>query len=336
MIKFFRKIRQSLLAEGKFTQYLKYAVGEIVLVVIGILIALGLNDYYANVKAEERLTGLLKEVRAELAVNFNRATPLVDWYSKKDSLISMVMSDTLKKEVYSKDFEIRNVIGNYDTYEVKSSAFDRLMQNNSALPARYDSLVDQLKTIYARDWEIVKTYNELIRVVVEENTNRIKTTESWYSDWTYSIEISEEASEMMFTDPIYRNYVAEYWLIGVNNHCFLINELRTNAYLVYKGLSKELGLPDEITPQLMERFDIDGSVGEYFFENDTIKISEMEGMLQYQLNNNAEKFILPFSHSQFVLPQSNVFGRFIKNQDGKITGLNLRVADYSKTFEKPN
>ena len=44
MIKFFRKIRQRLLSENKFTRYLIYAVGEIILVVIGILIALQINN----------------------------------------------------------------------------------------------------------------------------------------------------------------------------------------------------------------------------------------------------------------------------------------------------
>ena len=45
MIKFFRKIRQKLLSENNFSKYLLYAVGEIVLVVIGILIALQINDW---------------------------------------------------------------------------------------------------------------------------------------------------------------------------------------------------------------------------------------------------------------------------------------------------
>ena len=40
MLKFFRKIRQQLLTENKFSKYLLYAIGEIVLVVIGILMAL--------------------------------------------------------------------------------------------------------------------------------------------------------------------------------------------------------------------------------------------------------------------------------------------------------
>jgi len=45
MIKFFRKIRQRLLTENKFSKYLLYAIGEIVLVVIGILIALQINNW---------------------------------------------------------------------------------------------------------------------------------------------------------------------------------------------------------------------------------------------------------------------------------------------------
>ena len=45
MIKFFRKIRQQLLSEGKIGKYFKYAIGEIVLVVIGILIALQINNW---------------------------------------------------------------------------------------------------------------------------------------------------------------------------------------------------------------------------------------------------------------------------------------------------
>jgi len=45
MIKFFRQIRQQLLMENKTSKYLKYAIGEIVLVVIGILIALQINNW---------------------------------------------------------------------------------------------------------------------------------------------------------------------------------------------------------------------------------------------------------------------------------------------------
>ena len=50
MIKFFRNIRQNLLRENRFTRYLIYAIGEIILVVIGILIALQINNWNENRK----------------------------------------------------------------------------------------------------------------------------------------------------------------------------------------------------------------------------------------------------------------------------------------------
>lgn len=53
MIKFFRKIRQGLISENKFSKYLLYAIGEIVLVVIGIFIALQLNLWSENRKLDE-------------------------------------------------------------------------------------------------------------------------------------------------------------------------------------------------------------------------------------------------------------------------------------------
>ena len=53
MINFFRRIRYNLLSENKAGRYLKYAVGEIVLVVIGILIALQVNNWNEFKKTDQ-------------------------------------------------------------------------------------------------------------------------------------------------------------------------------------------------------------------------------------------------------------------------------------------
>lgn len=55
MIKLFRRIRQNLIMENKKGKYLKYAIGEIVLVVIGILIALQLNAWKEEINATQEL-----------------------------------------------------------------------------------------------------------------------------------------------------------------------------------------------------------------------------------------------------------------------------------------
>jgi len=69
MLKFFRKIRQNLLSEGKTGKYLKYAFGEIVLVVIGILIALQINNWNENRKNRLLEQQLLKALLIEFVTN---------------------------------------------------------------------------------------------------------------------------------------------------------------------------------------------------------------------------------------------------------------------------
>ncbi|WP_223033784.1 DUF6090 family protein [Hanstruepera marina] len=71
MIKFFRNIRKNLLNEGKTSKYFKYAIGEIVLVVIGILIALQINNWNENRKLENSKHKLLLALKNELVNNKN-------------------------------------------------------------------------------------------------------------------------------------------------------------------------------------------------------------------------------------------------------------------------
>lgn len=69
MIKFFRTIRQQLVNEGKTSKYLKYAIGEIVLVVIGILIALQINNWNEERKMSLKEKQLLQNLQGEFIDN---------------------------------------------------------------------------------------------------------------------------------------------------------------------------------------------------------------------------------------------------------------------------
>ena len=69
MIKLFRNIRKQLLAEGKTSRYLKYAIGEIILVVIGILIALQINNWNEQRKQNSNIrdvySNLLLDIKSD-------------------------------------------------------------------------------------------------------------------------------------------------------------------------------------------------------------------------------------------------------------------------------
>lgn len=70
MIRFFRRIRQKLFSENKFSKYLFYAIGEIALVMIGILLALQVNNWNEERKQDRQELELLESLREEF--NFNR------------------------------------------------------------------------------------------------------------------------------------------------------------------------------------------------------------------------------------------------------------------------
>jgi hypothetical protein len=71
MIKFFRKIRQNLLMENKTSKYLKYAIGEIILVVIGILIALQINNWNEERKEAVYERNILIDIQNSLQKDLN-------------------------------------------------------------------------------------------------------------------------------------------------------------------------------------------------------------------------------------------------------------------------
>ena len=82
MIKFFRKIRQNLVMENKTSKYFKYAIGEIILVVIGILIALQINNWNENRKQEKRIVGYMQSLVEDLKSDITQFDVSLKSYSK--------------------------------------------------------------------------------------------------------------------------------------------------------------------------------------------------------------------------------------------------------------
>ena len=78
MIKFFRHIRYDLMSENKTSKYLKYAIGEILLVVIGILIALQINNWNQSRQMQAQEQKLLVALHDEFIQNLERLHGTID------------------------------------------------------------------------------------------------------------------------------------------------------------------------------------------------------------------------------------------------------------------
>lgn len=100
MFTFFRKIRQTYLSEGKTIKYLKYALGEIVLVVIGILIALQINTWKAEQELKKQETIYLSNLRDDLSLQIK----LFDKHIHFENIIIQQCKDITKHYEVNKGF----------------------------------------------------------------------------------------------------------------------------------------------------------------------------------------------------------------------------------------
>jgi len=99
MIKIFKKIRQKMIKENKLSKYVLYAIGEIILVVIGILIALQVNDWNEN----RKLVNEEKETIANLKLEFEKN--LVDLESDINVIHGIINSCNVLLEFTGPNYE---------------------------------------------------------------------------------------------------------------------------------------------------------------------------------------------------------------------------------------
>lgn len=106
MISFFRKIRHNLLNEGKSVRYFKYAIGEILLVVIGILIALQINDWRNEQRIKSDETATLTKLVGDLKTDNKRFKKIIEDYIEYGKRLVIEKEIIFKKTLSGEDIKV--------------------------------------------------------------------------------------------------------------------------------------------------------------------------------------------------------------------------------------
>jgi hypothetical protein len=157
MIKFFRNIRKKLISENRSvirnTNYFKYALGEIVLVVVGILIALQINNWNEKRKEDKVLKEYLHKISENVIQDIEQINALK---IRRDTIWSL--ANRSGQALLKNDFStIQDIVpGQYVFFEFyfipNMSGFDAL-KNSSFLGKINNTKVDSLLTLYYRTVE---------------------------------------------------------------------------------------------------------------------------------------------------------------------------------------
>ncbi|HSM24201.1 MAG TPA: hypothetical protein VK856_05005 [Anaerolineaceae bacterium] len=207
MIKFFRKIRQRLLAEGNLKRYLLYAIGEILLVVIGILIALQINTWNEwrkdRIKEENILHDLAKNIEINIQTFQNDINLLEKWGRSSEIIILALGNKTVYSDTLRNHFHLARItkqklfVSNIGFQAYKDYGVDLIMNKN---------LSAEIIKLYEFTIPSILSTNDLVNEVDAEWDNHIVQN----FDFVEGVGLTPNDYESLYADHYYVSWVKAY------------------------------------------------------------------------------------------------------------------------------
>ncbi len=240
MIKFFRHIRRSLINQNQMGKYFKYAIGEILLVVIGILIALQINNWNEAKKEHKIGIQFLKGISNDIKKDLVLVDSLLKLNQQTFSIISSIDSVFHKKpfyyakrnsQLFSKpdtlDFEhvfYRNV-----SFRPINSTYNSLISDGKTALIKNKSLLDEIQRIYNENHQRVASNYQAIKSLEIGITAKYAFEKL---NWTYT-DLKAAKNQPIFYDLV--NFTEEKYWYALN-----LLRIKKNSEKVIALIDKEL------------------------------------------------------------------------------------------------
>jgi hypothetical protein len=183
-MKFFRKVRQHLLSQNKYTKYFSYAAGEIILVVIGILIALTINNCQQRKIIKQKEQTYLKGLKEEFYINKVKLKNLIEVNKQNYLGVKSILDYTNKDTIDLSEKEFSEIITHSLSYDIFYNPNNSLLMemissgslkdiSNPSLRAMLTNWVSTLEDISRQEEEQEKQRGYVINLMrVEDKSLR--------------------------------------------------------------------------------------------------------------------------------------------------------------------
>ena len=240
MLHFFRKIRRDLIENSKSLKYLKYASGEIVLVVLGILIALGINNWNENRKYRMLEIKLLSDVSRNLLVDTLNLNSIIEHYDNVMKQAEFIKSELEKNMPYDNSLEASFAIVSVSyAYESDYSIFETIKSNSLGM-IKNDSIRNWMVNYYNNSKHFANVHNTY-NITKYFRTNVYPKYFRSYSWGTKAIPIDYESLKDVNEFKIALDYAindARYYRVNYTNQ-------KAFAIRLNKAIIKEISIDNE-------------------------------------------------------------------------------------------
>ena len=232
--------------QNKTGKYFKYAIGEIILVVIGILIALSINNKNEERKAAENTMHLFKEVHKELEFNIKSVEVVIKRYRNKDSLAYKVTNKKVSREEYrlnARKYLNLLIVGR--AANISDEAYQNLINKKGNTSQVQDSLILKLRLLHGVNRNELDMMDSKIGDYIFELIEKQKIEQEWYYEFYNFNTVTKAMLDYFLLDPAYLNEVTYYKIAWLGEHATDNYEFRDDAIKIYEELSDYLNIPKD-------------------------------------------------------------------------------------------
>ena len=316
-------------------KYTRYAIGEIVLVVIGILIALQINNWNETQKSKKKFIRLLEDVQKELILNINQANNIIANCRNRDMYTYNINNRLYTIEDYKENRRLTRIILWEYPFSIIDNAFNNLIEAGDNNLLEFQWVINDLKNLYVTQKHEIESTNQDEKKMVYDFLNYLRDTKDWYSIWNLyyfaNNNYTDEIYNYFISDPSYLNFASDYTVIATQQKFEQTHFFRANALESYKAIDKILIKEKKnhviISPMpTYNAIDYDHFVGSYESEWGVAEIEIIDNKLLYTWTGTyGDDFtteIIPTSESEFTIElagQAYLYS-LLFNENDKVIG----------------
>lgn len=146
-MKVFNTSRKNLVPGKRFQKYLLYAIGEIILVVIGILIGLRANGYAENVQNKKEINHIFNIVASDLKADVKNIERITAIYKKKKPYFSLVLDPNTEVDRLKDCYTCQHLIVSLKLATLHDNG-SILLANRDDIPTKQSELAEKIKLFF--------------------------------------------------------------------------------------------------------------------------------------------------------------------------------------------
>lgn len=243
MTPFLKKQRTKLMSNSstKIGSYLKYAFGEIILVVIGILIALYIKGWYQEVEEHDQLNQIGSQIIDDLRRDTANVNRILNNYQPLQKDFLGIINKSYNLDSLKKCQKCAFLISSITPFTPGQNGYVLLKDWKAGYSTSRDSIIHDSKLFYTQSIPTLELIVEMIKDDVRGNLQEWRDEKDWYAHWVNGVR-TDSFYEYMSKDPIFRNKVANFYLLLYRNYFVALRKYRQAASSLADRWEKELQL----------------------------------------------------------------------------------------------